>query len=314
MTMTPDPPPQPSTILIVDDTAANLDLLGRILVDAGYRVRKLPSGELALASAQANPPDLILLDIRMPGLNGHEVCARLKQNPTTRAVPVIFISALHDTEDKVRAFVAGGVDYITKPFQVEEVLARVGTHLRLSTLQRRLEAQNRELERLASTDSLTGILNRRRFTEYGLHYLEHTNRYGRPFGLILYDIDEFKRVNDQYGHDLGDQVLMVTTERIRARLRSADLFARWGGEEFIILAPETPLDCLRQLAERLRQAFAATPIDPIGIITASFGIAVSVHDESLDALVRRADRALLAAKRAGRNQVRALSDAGDWER
>ncbi len=292
------------TILVVDDTAGNLDLLGRILTDAGYRVRKLPSGELALASAQAAPPDLILLDIKMPGMNGHEVCQRLKQDPATSEIPIIFISALQDAEDKVRAFSAGGVDYIIKPFQPEEVLARVATHLRLHALQRRLELQNRELERLATTDSLTGILNRRSFTEYGLHYLAHANRYGRPFGLILFDIDKFKRVNDQYGHEIGDKVLVVVTKRIRACLREVDLFARWGGEEFIILAPETSMESAMQLAERLRYSLVAAPIEPAGTVSASFGVATGTEQEPFEELIRRADNALFAAKDAGRNQVK----------
>ncbi|WP_052314997.1 response regulator [Thiocystis violascens] len=212
-------PTAPPTILVVDDTPGNLDLLGRILTDAGYRVRQLPCGELALTSARTAPPDLILLDIRMPGLDGFEVCQRLKEEAITAEIPILFISALQDAGDKVRAFAAGGLDYITKPFQTEEVLARVATHLRLSALQRRLELQNRELERLATTDPLTGILNRRSFTDYGLHYLAHANRYGRPFGLIMFDIDKFKAVNDCHGHGVGDKVLVVVTERIRACLR-----------------------------------------------------------------------------------------------
>ena len=134
-------------IMIVDDTPANLDLLKVILATESYDVRAMPTGELAIQSARANPPDLILLDIRMPGMDGYEVCARLKESPDTRDVPVIFISALNETEDKVRAFSSGGVDYVTKPFRPEEVLARVATHLRLHELQQDLVKQNHELEK-----------------------------------------------------------------------------------------------------------------------------------------------------------------------
>ncbi|EXJ16787.1 GGDEF domain-containing response regulator [Imhoffiella purpurea] len=297
-------PTEVSTILVVDDTAGNLDLLGRILGDAGYRVRRQPSGNLAITSALASPPDLILLDIKMPDLDGFEVCLRLKQNPSTRELPIIFISALQDASDKVRAFLSGGVDYITKPFQTEEVLARVATHLRLHALQRRLEMQNRELERLATTDPLTGILNRRSFSTYCQHYRARASRYGASFCLLILDIDRFKRINDAFGHEIGDRVLVALTERIRDTLREVDLFARWGGEEFIILSPDTPPERAGHLAERLRKSIEAATIDPIGTVTASFGLAVNRVGEELEDLIRRADHALLAAKEAGRNQVR----------
>lgn len=291
------------TILVVDDSSGSLDTLGRILTDAGYRTRKITSGERAIASAQVSPPDLILLDINLTGTSGYDTCQELKQHRSTRQLPVIFISALQEPGDKVRAFSSGAVDYITKPFQAEEVLARVATHLRLNALQRRLEAQNRELERLATTDPLTGILNRRSFTDYGLHYLAQANRYGTPFSLILFDIDGFKGVNDEYGHDVGDKVLVAVSRRIRDQLRSVDLFARWGGEEFIILNPETSMEQAARLAERLRQCLFARPIEPAGFITASFGVATEEMGETFDNLIRRADQALLAAKESGRNRV-----------
>jgi len=141
----PTKPPQ-GDILIVDDAPANLRLLSQMLAEQGYRVRPAPDGALALAAARAEPPDLILLDIRMPEMNGYEVCARLKETPETHDIPVIFISALDATQDKVQAFAAGGVDYVTKPFQVEEVLARVETHLALRRLQARLQAANQKME------------------------------------------------------------------------------------------------------------------------------------------------------------------------
>jgi diguanylate cyclase (GGDEF)-like protein len=290
-------------ILVVDDSPASLDTLGLILAEAGYRVRKLASGERAIASAQVSPPDLILLDIKLSGMSGYETCQKLKQDRSTRELPIIFISALQEPGDKVRAFSSGAVDYITKPFQAEEVLARVATHLRLNALQRRLEAQNRELERLATTDPLTEILNRRSFTDYGLHYQAQANRYGTPFSLILFDIDGFKSINDEYGHDIGDKVLVAVTKRIRNQLRSVDLFARWGGEEFIILNPETSMERAARLAERLRQCLFARPIEPAGFITASFGVATEDMGETFDNLIRRADQALLAAKETGRNWV-----------
>ncbi|MBU1877834.1 MAG: response regulator, partial [Chloroflexi bacterium] len=136
-----------ANILIVDDTPANLSLLSQMFAKQGYQVRPVPDGPLALTAAQAEPPDLVLLDIRMPDMDGYEVCEHLKAHPQTRDIPIIFVSALEDIKDKVKAFTAGGVDYVTKPFQVEEVLARVATHLALRDLQTQLERANQELTR-----------------------------------------------------------------------------------------------------------------------------------------------------------------------
>ncbi|MFD2110483.1 diguanylate cyclase [Thiorhodococcus fuscus] len=304
MTTILEEPTTAATILIVDDAPENLNLLGRILEDADYRVRRQPTGHMGLTSALTAPPDLILLDIRLPDIDGFELCDRLKQNSDTKDIPIIFISALNDAGDKVRAFSSGAVDYVTKPFQAEEVLARVAIHLRHNAFQRQLEMQNRELERLATTDPLTGILNRRSFTSYAEHYRARADRYHQSgFGVILLDIDKFKRINDAFGHDIGDRVLVEMTERIRCGLREVDLFARWGGEEFIILSPETPQEGVIHLAERLRQAIAGDEIAPAGQVTASFGVAISRRGEKLDDLIRRADFALLDAKTAGRNRV-----------
>lgn len=157
------PPSPKGDILIVDDTLPNLRLLSTMLTEYDFEVRGVPNGALALTVARSSPPDLILLDINMPGMNGYEVCQQLKADPQTEAIPVIFISALDEVLDKVRAFAVGGVDYITKPFQVEEILARVKTHLTLRNLQRQLEQANQELARL--NDTLQAELARRQSGE-----------------------------------------------------------------------------------------------------------------------------------------------------
>ena len=156
---------QPASILVVDDTPANLQVLAGMLKDRGYKVRPVPSGKLALLAARRDPPDLILLDINMPEMNGYEVCEQLKADDTLRGIPVIFISALTEQLDKVKAFSVGGVDYLTKPFQMEELHARVETHLKLRRLQLELEEANARLEVLAVTDGLTSLKNRRAFQE-----------------------------------------------------------------------------------------------------------------------------------------------------
>ncbi len=170
--------PLAGDVLIVDDTPANLRLLYGMLGEQGYKVRLSPNGKLALMNAQAVPPDLILLDINMPGLSGYEVCEQLKADPRTRDIPVIFISALDQTEDKVKAFTLGGVDYVTKPFQVEEVLARVETHLALYTLQRQLAAANAELQE-ANAELEASNADLQAFAHTVAHDLKS------PLGIIL---------------------------------------------------------------------------------------------------------------------------------
>ena len=194
---------QPASILVVDDTPANLQVLAGMLKERGYKVRPAPSGKLALLAAQRDPPDLILLDIKMPDMNGFEVCEHLKADDHLKGIPVIFISALTEPLDKVKAFAIGGVDYITKPFQMEELHARVETHLKLRRLQIELEETNARLAKangdlkiLAVTDGLTGLKNRRAFQEKLHEEVARVARYPASLSLMLLDVDRFKQFND----------------------------------------------------------------------------------------------------------------------
>jgi len=316
-------------ILIVDDTPANLRLLSAMLTDHGFRVRPARNGELALMSAQAAPPDLILLDIRMPDLNGYEVCEQLKTDPRTRDIPVIFISALDRTEDKVKAFTYGGVDYITKPFQVEEVLARVNTHLTLYSLQQqfltanlqlkktneRLQAEIEKriqieviLQKYATTDALTNLLNRRHFFNLAEKELVRAKRYQLHFSLLLIDIDNFKTVNDNLGHLIGDHILQVVAECIRQNSREVDIQGRYGGDEFVVLLPETDQSYARAITKRLFKIIPAQleKLEEIDFpVTLSIGIAnfSGESEMTIDTLFDRADQALYQAKKAGRNRA-----------
>jgi diguanylate cyclase (GGDEF)-like protein len=310
-------------ILVVDDTLDNLRLLNDLLTREGYRVRPVPNGKVALAAAQADPPDLILLDIMMPGMDGFEVCQHLKAGEKTSEVPVIFLSALSDLMDKVKAFNAGGVDYIIKPFQAEEVLMRVHTHITIRHLQQSLEEKNaqleleiserkraqEELERIASTDPLTNIFNRRRFFMLAEAEFRKAQRYGRPLSVLVFDVDFFKKVNDTFGHGAGDQALIHIAHLSRVTARDADVVARLGGEEFAILLPETNRIDGRRAGERLRQMIEQTPCQPDGQalqLTVSIGVADN-HLEPAPAhfeqILTWADRALYQAKDAGRNRV-----------
>jgi len=501
-------------ILVVDDTPANLHLITRILSNEKYRVRPLSSGEAALTSARLKPPDIILLDILMPGMDGFEVCTRLKAEKITQDIPVIFLSAQGEVEDKVRAFDTGAIDYITKPFQAGEVLARIDTHIKIRDLQRQLEEQNNilqneilerqqaemalsrranemvvlyqsslaiasglelthvltalheqiqeiipadisyvalyspdkneliipvyyergedgnfqfkhrtitykgepsgfashvistratllvpdaltpdlnvpvlphhlgglktrsylgipliwqdqvlgvlsvqcyqpgvynqehirlaeavavqasiaiqnanlydqvqqaqkvsdsayqqlkkvllELERMANTDKLTGAYNRHKFDEIISGEMKRSSRYGTPLSLVIFDIDHFKKINDTYGHLTGDQVLFNLSNLVQDKIRESDSLARWGGEEFIVLAPGTGLDKAAELAERLREIVATADFSPVPQVTISLGVSQFINGDTQDTLISRADDALYSAKNNGRNRV-----------
>ncbi|MBP1465185.1 diguanylate cyclase [Candidatus Chloroploca sp. M-50] len=306
--------PKLPTILIVDDTPANLRLLAQLLADHQYEVRPVTKGTAALAAVRAAAPDLILLDIRMPDLDGYSVCAQLKADELTRSIPIIFLSALGDTDDKLKAFQVGGVDYITKPFHPEEVLARVRTHLALEQARSALEVANRELkealvrqEYLARTDWLTGVLNRSHFFALAVHNFNNAVRYRRPLALMMFDLDHFKQVNDRFGHPAGDLVLQEVARVTIEQMRSADVIGRYGGEEFIVLLPNTGLDAAMTTAERLREQIRQLEVvtERGGIkVTVSIGVAEHLpSDESIEHLIDRVDQALYAAKAQGRNCV-----------
>jgi diguanylate cyclase (GGDEF)-like protein len=309
------------TILVVDDTNVNLQLLNLLLSRHGYRVLTAGDGNAALAIVQQELPDLILLDIMMPGMDGYEVCQELKRLDRSKDVPVIFISALSDVFDKVKAFSLGAVDYIIKPFQTEEILARVSTHLTIRNLQKSLQEKNAqlekeimerkriqvELERIATTDSLTGLYNRRYFFNLGETEFSKAQRYNRPISVILLDADHFKDINDSNSHAAGDQALEHLADQLHQHTRAADLVARYGGEEFIILLPETTAQEAYSVAERIRETVQNSILTHEGkkySYTLSLGIADNQNCEQgtrFEAILSMADRALYQAKDRGRN-------------
>jgi diguanylate cyclase (GGDEF)-like protein len=299
----------PATILIVDDVDDNLEILGDVLTFHGYTVHKACNGETALKRAQEDRPDLILLDILMPGMDGFDVCSRLKANENTKDIPVIFVSSMSDIDSKVTGFKVGGVDYINKPFQHAEILARVNTHLSLLRLREHLQLQNTELERLANTDYLTDLFNRRCFFNTAEEKLAGANLCGAPISITLIDLDYFKRVNDIYGHLVGDHVLFHVAQLIRAHCRKYDLAARYGGEEFVILHPAIDSRLAFQIAESIRKNVESSPFAHEGQkinVTLSAGVVDTKgcgDYRRIDDLLAMADIALYQAKDAGRNQV-----------
>jgi diguanylate cyclase (GGDEF)-like protein len=298
--------PRPQ-LLIVDDQPLNIRLFHQIF-HADHEVFFATNGEAALEFCKTNFPDLILLDVNMPGLNGYEVCRRLKQDERTREIPVIFVTAQSDVSQEEEGLAAGAVDFIAKSASANVMRARVGT---LITLKR----QSDLLRAMARVDALTGLANRRHFDETLSSEWRRCTRSGNPLSLALIDIDHFKLFNDHYGHQAGDSCLQQVSACLKAGFaRSHDLVARYGGEEFVCVMPETPLEGAEAKAQALEKAVRALriPHDKStvagGIVTISLGVAVAMPTVGDDcaALILCADRSLYMAKDAGRGQVRAL--------
>lgn len=298
------------TLLIVDDEKQNRTLLTELLQD-DYQIILAKNGVQALERAQSHLPDLILLDVLMPEMDGLTVIRSLKAADATRHIPVIFVSALDTPDDEERGLDLGAVDYIAKPFHPPIVRARVRNHLQ-AVHQRSL------LEQLALIDSLTEIPNRRRFTEVYEREWRRCMRNRQSLSLIMVDVDFFKRYNDTHGHAAGDAVLKQVASAIQLALkRPADFVARFGGEEFVVVLPDTDAANGWQMAERIRRAVEDEHIpypesDAGPWLTVSLGGATQVPEgvEVDTRLFDEADRSLYEAKGKGRNQA-AWSAASD---
>jgi diguanylate cyclase (GGDEF)-like protein len=295
---------QPAKLLIVDDEKINLDTMVGLL-GPHYKTVVALNGEQALKRLKRPPlPDLILLDVVMPDMDGYEVCRIIKEDPATRHIPVIFITGKNEEQDEAKGFQAGAVDYISKPFSPIIGLARVSTHIEL-------KRRGDMLERLAGLDGLTGIANRRRFDEFLSSEWKRCQRHAAPISLILADIDFFKRYNDYYGHAKGDAALKQVAAVIsQSTPRPEDLAARYGGEEFVCVLPQTGSKGARTVAERIMKslehmAIAHADSKAASRVTLSIGVAslIPAKGQPCNTLVELADAALYEAKRKGRNRI-----------
>ncbi|CAK0781764.1 diguanylate cyclase [Gammaproteobacteria bacterium] len=309
--------PDKERILIVDDTPENLTVLTRMLRDEGYEVLWALNGRRALQLAERTPIDLVFLDIRMPEMDGYEVCRRFKEDPRLKRIPIIFISAATDTDVKIKAFTSGGVDFISKPIETEEVLARTRTHLMLRALEKELERRllqkEQEVVYLSYHDTVTGLPNRLFLLNQLELALDITNRNHYPLALLLLDIDQFKVINDSLGHEVGDALLIAIAKRLQHTVRHGELIARLGGDEFVIV--------LREFAEVAEVARRAKELlhslqEPLMLnshplrVTASIGISIFPEDSrSANTLLRNADLAMYRAKGEGRNTYRFFDQA-----
>jgi diguanylate cyclase (GGDEF)-like protein len=291
-------------ILLVDDSPTNLMILGGIL-SPDYDILVAPSGSAALEIAQGlEPPDLILLDVEMPGLDGYAVCQILKESSQTSNIPIIFVTAVEGSQAETKGFELGAVDYITKPYSTPVVRARVKTQVQL-------KKQMRLLENMAFLDGLTGIANRRQFDRELEKEWRRMMRQKAPLSLLLMDIDYFKKFNDHYGHAAGDDCLRVVAQTIaRIIKRPGDLVARYGGEEFAVILPNTNEAGAYAVAETMRFALDYLKIAHAESlvadhVTISLGLTSEIPDlqGNLQDFLNRADHALYHAKSAGRNRV-----------
>lgn len=290
-----------SNILVVDDNPDKLQLIEAALSLAGYHVTTAADGIEALAAIESYQPDLVITDVMMPRMNGYELAQRIRANPVTKFVPVIMQTAAgRRAEDLRRASEVGALGYITDPTDIDLLLARTRTLLEF-------KAYLDVCEEAAFTDHLTGLANRRRFERQLEREVGRVERFGHPFTLLMVDIDNFKNLNDSFGHDIGDDAIRRLSKVLREGTRGIDLAARIGGEEFAVLLVETSKDGGLEVAERLRTAIKSLEIPQAGRITASFGVAECPHDAQTAAEILKAvDVALYEAKRNGRDQVVAL--------
>lgn len=299
-----------SSLLIVDDQPINIQALYQIFA-ADHQVFMATSARQALELCASRSPDLILLDIEMPEINGFEACTRLKSNPDTRDIPIIFVTGHSDEAMEERGLDVGAVDFISKPFNPRIVRARVKNQLTL-------KIQSDLLRDRVYLDGLTGVHNRRYFNERSATEWGRTKRNNSALSVVMLDVDHFKKFNDHYGHQSGDDCLCQIATALQAGLnRSADLLARYGGEEFVCLLPETDLAGALDVAERLRQQVLELRIPHASssaaeIVTVSLGVctrpssqnaANESDDKTIDALLRQADAQLYLAKQRGRNQL-----------
>lgn len=303
----------PPLILIVDDHPDNIEVLKVRLEALGYRIVTASDGEAALQMVAAQPPDLILLDVMMPRMDGNEVARRIKADKTLPFIPIIMQTALDTTQSKVTGLDSGADDYVTKPINYAELQARMNSSLRLKKAQDELAAKNVQLAEMAITDALTGVFNRRHLDENLDEMFEHSKRLDESIALAMFDIDHFKSVNDTHGHQAGDVVLSQFAQLLKHLARDIDRIGRYGGEEFMVLLPGTVTDAAVTFANRVRQEVEKHQFEYHGgALTCSISVGVAGYKHprvhTRQQLVKAADDALYVAKATGRNRVIKFDD------
>jgi diguanylate cyclase (GGDEF)-like protein len=300
---------RPGRILVVDDNQDNIEIIATRLRYRDYEILEAADGKQAMALVYEGKPDLILLDVMLPDIDGYEISRRIKNADDLPFIPIILVTARDSTQDKVTGLDAGADDYLTKPIDFPELEARVRSMLRIKRLQDELELKNRQLEQLSISDGLTGLFNHRHIHGLLAEEFERVERSNDCMSVAMFDLDHFKKVNDTHGHQAGDRVLVELAQILRETAREVDRLGRYGGEEFMVLLPETCIEDAAVFVERVRHEVARRPFDiaadePLRM-TLSAGVATFPHDtiNSVEALVGMADQALYAAKEGGRNRT-----------
>ena len=299
-----------ANILIIDDSESATQAACRALASCGdaYRTVTAKDGLDGFKVLITSPVDLVLCDLMMKGMDGFKFLGLKRARPALGDIPVIMLTGAGAVTEKVKALDGGAADYLTKPFDDAELIARVRVHLKLRALQQELREKNEKLEELSNTDELTRLANRRHFMQVAEIELLRAKRYEHSLSCILIDLDHFKRVNDTYGHLAGDEVLRTVSSAIRSNVRQQDVAARYGGEELIIVLPETDVVGAEVVAERYRARIESLDIVYDGLqiaVTGSFGVATfpDCDVDRVAALIGAADSALYQAKEQGRNRV-----------
>jgi len=298
---------EPVKVLLAEDDPTQRLVLEHLVRKAGYVVETVPDGESALARILEETFDILITDLDMPGLDGSCLCQRIREASLAHYLYILMLTAHAGEKDLAAGLEAGADDFVRKPANSIELLARLKNGSRIVKLQR-------EAYRNSITDALLGVFNRR----YLIHQLRcevwRAHRYQRPLTLLMVDLDHFKQINDRFGHSAGDQVLVGFARKTRSLIRESDWFARFGGEEFVIVLPETPLGVAEQVAEKVRRELEAAPFllaSGEHRVTASFGVAALTlgSDEDSDVVLGRADKALYLSKQQGRNRI-TVADEG----
>jgi len=300
------------SVLVADDSPVYRKLVEQALEGQDYSVTFARSGREALDLFAQSAPDIVITDWLMTDVSGLEICQRIR-NSELAYTYVILLTSISDKEMVVKGLHAGADDYLTKPFDPGELCARIGVGRRIICLQRDIEAKNLLLQEAARTDPLTGLPNRRAIEEWAERLIRGVMRHRYPLWVILADLDSFKSVNDNYGHDAGDLVLQKFAEVLRATTRASDICGRMGGEEFVVVLTHVDRNSIVPTVDRLRDQFASLEFRFRGRatkVTSSFGIAGcdGANCPEFSVLLRQADAALYAAKRAGRNRVEITLD------
>ena len=295
-------------VLVVDDDPDARQLMKSVLEIEGYRVVEACSGGEALELAAVEPVDVVLLDVIMPGMGGLDCCRLLKSMFAETLVPVVLVTARDDVDSKVDGLRRGADDYVGKPYDPRELVARVHSAIRVKQQHDAVRAAKERLEAVASHDELTGLYNYRYLQSRLTEEFARAERYREPLGCVMVDVDHFKSFNDRYGHDVGDAVLAEVAQRMRDSVREVDVVARYGGEEFLMVLPSTPYEGAVVVAERVCRSVRALKVPHGGKeygVTVSAGVAIYPSDKvsTRDELLKAADRALYQAKGQGRDRV-----------